>query len=166
MNRIEALETLFNNLSTADKVFIWNEYANEHSVDDVIYDMDSFDDLMNDATRAEGAWWLACRIFYGDFKPCHKYFWYDGYANLRSADWETDMPMSIDESFLTWYGSSEHVDADDLLDAFEEYLEEKGVVDYTEEAFEAVLEANELCYDDWDILVAEIRDYKPETEDE
>jgi len=50
-------------------------------------DIDSFDELLNGSVEREGAWWLACRIFYGDFRPRDSYWKFDAYGNLKSTDY-------------------------------------------------------------------------------
>lgn len=80
-------EFLENEIDDGQLKQIWNDYCDTYSGDDVVYDMDEFDDIMSSSTPTD----IADRIFYGDFKPCHKYFSFNGYANLVSTDYLDDL---------------------------------------------------------------------------
>ena len=50
-------------------------------MDDYIYFMDSFDEIMDGMTP----WEIARAAFYGNrFNPCDDYFYFNGYGNLES----------------------------------------------------------------------------------
>jgi hypothetical protein len=88
--------------TTAEIVALWNEYASEHYPDNYIYSMDEFDDILD----GREPWEIARSTFYGDFRPCDDYFYYNGYGNLCSGnyadynelkhDFITDLPVDFD----------------------------------------------------------------------
>ena len=57
--------------------------------DDRIYSMYELDELLEGRTPTD----ILSRGFYGDFRPQHDFFWFNGYGNLESADYITDMPI-------------------------------------------------------------------------
>lgn len=102
---------------TPELVARWNEYCDENNMmDDYIYSMDEFDEIMGGMTPLE----IAQRIFYGhEFNPNHDYFWFNGYANLESSDW-TNQYCPIDLSVL----EDEDIEEDEDVDNEEEVTEE------------------------------------------
>lgn len=85
--KVEAIRNIIEDLGTSDEVALHNEwcYAN-NNYDDVIIDMEGFDELCAGMTPSE----IAMKIVYGDFNPNHDYFHYNGYGNFESADFPTD----------------------------------------------------------------------------
>lgn len=51
--------------------------------DKYIYSTDDFDELMNGETPSE----IASRVAFGDYNPCHMWFWFNGYGNIVSGDY-------------------------------------------------------------------------------
>lgn len=71
-------------MDTSEIVTIWNEYCSASgNMDDYIYSMDDFDEIMGGMKP-----WKIAHACYcgGDFCPVHDYFWFNGYGNLESAD--------------------------------------------------------------------------------
>lgn len=76
---MEAIE----NLSSDEAVSLWNEYCSEDGrMDDYIYSMNEFDEIMGNMTPLD----VARTCYYGEFCPADDYFWFNGYANLESSD--------------------------------------------------------------------------------
>jgi|DEB0MinimDraft_10_1074344.scaffolds.fasta_scaffold61685_2 hypothetical protein len=74
-------------------------------MDDSIFDMDDFNELMNGYEPT----YIADRISFGEFSSNHDYFKFDGYGNLESTNYLSDF---IDfEDF-----ADEIMDNDDLAD--------------------------------------------------
>lgn len=42
-------------------------------------------------------WEVARSAYYGDFRPCDKYFYFNSYGNLKSCDYIDQLPIYIDE---------------------------------------------------------------------
>lgn len=60
------------------------------------YDMDDLDEIMH----GQDAYWIACRVHFGDFNPMDDYFSFDGYGNLISLstyDFEDEISDNADE---------------------------------------------------------------------
>ena len=93
----ERLQEIIENMDISDLVSLWNEYTVESNrMDDYIYPMDEFDEVMENYTP----WQIARAAYYsGKFCPAHDYFWFNGYANLESSDFpsESDSPIYIKE---------------------------------------------------------------------
>ena len=85
MTRYEKIKAILEEISTSDIITIHNEYCNEsNNMDDYIYDMSEFDEIMGNMTP----WEVARCCFYGhEFCPAHDYFRFNGYANLESFDY-------------------------------------------------------------------------------
>ena len=95
-------------MSTAELVNVHNAYCDAANyMDDYIYSMDEFDEIMGN----QSPWEIARCAFYGDFCPAHDYFWFNGYANLCSADYQPEIINTED--------IAEYIDKndDDLGDA-------------------------------------------------
>ena len=57
--------------------------------DDRIYSMYELDELLEGRTPTD----ILSMGFYGDFRPRHDFFWFNGNGNLETADYATDMPI-------------------------------------------------------------------------
>ena len=86
MNYVE----LVKRLEDSDLVALHNRYCDEMiAPDNEIYTNDSeFLDLFQEGNDAH---WLACRVFYGDYNPCHDWVAVNGYGNLVSSDYPSDL---------------------------------------------------------------------------
>ena len=76
----------------SDKTLLqwWNEYCVEECYDNYIYDIDEFDDIMQN----EDPYDIARKVFYGEFCPVCEYFTFNGYGNLTSI-YEYEIPEHI-----------------------------------------------------------------------
>ena len=83
MNRKESIIEALEGLADNELLSINNEYKREvNAFDDVIYTIEDLDML----AEGQDAYWFACRIYYGDFRPTADYFTFDGYGNLKSIE--------------------------------------------------------------------------------
>lgn len=81
----EKIVEILENMNTAEIIEIHNEYCDAScNMDDYIYHMSDFDDVMHGMTP----WEIARCCFYGkEFCPANDYFRFNGYANLESFDY-------------------------------------------------------------------------------
>lgn len=86
------LKEALNNESDEEVIDKWNEYCNDNSSDDHIYE--NTDDQLEELFSKVGECVRA--IFYGDYDYSHKYIQFNGYANLESFDDVLDK-IDIDE---------------------------------------------------------------------
>lgn len=87
------------------------------------YDMDEFDEFLSGRTPME----IAQMIFFGDFNPNNDYFRFNGYGNLKSAEWPDvvaeaeDLESDIIDHLVHYYsGDTPWPDLDDLVYADED----------------------------------------------
>lgn len=85
MDRYGMIKDVLESMDTMDIINIHNRYCEEsNNMDDYIYSMEEFDEIMNGMTP----WEVARACFYGhEFCPAHDYFRFNGYANLESFDY-------------------------------------------------------------------------------
>ena len=94
MNEMEKRQKLvdyINSRNTDEIVALHNDYCDAAGYeDDRIYSMYELDELLEGRTPTD----ILSRGFYGDFRPQHDFFWFNGYGNLKTADYVADMPIS------------------------------------------------------------------------
>lgn len=85
MTRYEKIKNALDEMSTPDIIDLQNNYCEEtNNLDDIIYQMYDFDELM----RGQAPWEIVrCAYFGKHFNPCDDYFRFNGYANLESFDY-------------------------------------------------------------------------------
>ena len=102
MTRYKKIKSALDEMSTAELVNTHNEYCNSIDyMDDYVYSMDEFDEIMS----SQSPWEIARCAYYGNFCPAHDYFWFNGYGNLCSADFQPDIIRTED--------IAEYIDAND-----------------------------------------------------
>ena len=81
---------IINGMNDEELIELHNSYceAAEYE-DDRIYSMYELDELLEGRTPTD----ILSMGFYGDFRPHHDFFWFNGNGNLESADYTTDMPI-------------------------------------------------------------------------
>ena len=93
MNEMEKKQKLvdyINEMGIEEKIALHNTYCDAaNCMDDRIYSMYELDELLEGRTPTA----ILSMGFYGDFRPQHDFFWFNGYGNLESADYITDMPV-------------------------------------------------------------------------
>lgn len=116
-SRYERLCEALNDMGTAELVFVHNEYCEAAGyMDNWIYSMDEFDDVMS----GQSPWEIArCAYYSGKFCPAHDWFWFNGYGNLESSDFEPDIIYVPD--IARYVDETENaLDNDTLCDIIEE----------------------------------------------
>lgn len=120
MNRYERIKEILEGLDTDEIVRVHNEYCeNCNSMDDYIYSMSDFDEIM----EGQSPWEIARACFYGDeFCPAHDYFRFNGYANLESFDYAPGGNSGIFIEDIAKYmdGNEESFGLDEVEELFEE----------------------------------------------
>lgn len=93
MTKRDQIQEVLDKLPTDELVAIHNEFCDEAGhVDNYIYPMDEFDEIMSGTEP----WEIARSAFYGGFKPVCDYFWFNGYGNLASSDYPEE------DQICTW----------------------------------------------------------------
>jgi hypothetical protein len=84
MTKYDKIVAILEDMNTPEIIAIHNEYCDAtHNMDDYVYYMEDFDEVMHGMTP----WEIARCCFYGhEFCPAHDYFRFNGYANLESFD--------------------------------------------------------------------------------
>ena len=120
----EKIKEIIEEMSTEDKVVLWNVYCGSaNRIDDWIYSMEEFDEQCFGMTPTE----IAQSILYGDFRINDNYFWFNGYANLES-DYDIDgekSPFYIDELIDYIVENEEDFGNDDIAEVLEGEEEEE-----------------------------------------
>ena len=97
MNEMEKREKLvdyINSMKTDEIVELHNSYCEAAGYeDDHIYSMYELDEILDGRTPTD----ILCRSFYGNFNPRHDFFWFNNSCNLVSADYITDIDVSVDD---------------------------------------------------------------------
>ena len=94
MNEMEKRQKIvdyINSMNDDEIVDLHNCYCDAAEYeDDRIYSMYELDELLEGRTPTD----ILSLGFYGDFRPQHDFFWFNGYGNLETADYIADMPIS------------------------------------------------------------------------
>ena len=97
MNETEKRQKLvdyINGMGIEEKIALHNTYCDAvNCMDDCIYAMDELDEILEGRTPTD----ILSMGFYGDFRPQHDFFWFNGYGNLESADYIADMPICAED---------------------------------------------------------------------
>ena len=161
MNKIDAISNIIKeNWSNDEIVRVWNDYCDKHSCgDDMIFYMDSFNELFNGLKPIE----IVERVMYGDFRADDDFFAFNGYGNIVSFN-DVDDYGSFDMRYVAEYlvdmGDSDYTEVDNeaLLDEFiDEHFSD---YDYDEikNIIEVVMEEEsfDLLMDNWDDLASSV----------
>ena len=80
----QAIIDIINNMDSNETVCIWNEYKEAtNDYDNLIYSVNEIDEILS----CMKPWEILRMGFYGDYRPCDKFFKFDGYGNLKSFDY-------------------------------------------------------------------------------
>ena len=146
--------------SDSDKVSAWNEYCDRNnSVDDSIYSMWDFDDLMSGRKPSE-----ILDLVGSNFSAHDAYFAFDGYGNLVSGDSPDDFDFYDEDAVIDRIikdGASDFPDLDediireDFIATLVDYM------DFTETQIEEALDEvyYDLIMDDWSDIAEEVAKY-------
>lgn len=81
MTKREKIIDLIQKMSASEQVCLHNEYCyNVNNFDDEIFDIDRLDEICS----GQDVYWIACRIYFGDFNPHCEYITFDAYGNFQS----------------------------------------------------------------------------------
>ena len=123
MTRYEKIKNALDEMGTAEIIAIHNTYCDaSNNMDDYIYDMGEFDEIMGNMT----AWEVARACYYGhEFCPAHDYFRFNGYANLESFDFAPDGNSGVYTSDIAEFIDREEnaLDNDEIQEILDEYEE-------------------------------------------
>lgn len=108
MTKKEKLIDLLHKMSDFEIVHIHNEYCqNVNYFDDEIFTLDMWDDIFHGSDTFD----IACKVYYGDFKPTCEYFKFNGYGNIQSiCKYEIDRYVDINE--IVDYAIENNIDFD------------------------------------------------------
>ena len=158
--KLNAIIEALRELPEREQISAWNEYQSETNGDREIFDMYEFDELNSGRTPSD----VARSIFYGDFKPCHNFFTYNGYANFESFDFLADdnSPYSLDD-LAEWVSENgcEYLEGDEnLYSSFvNAYLGDLEINESVQAVLADVLEyPYSLITDDWDEIATAVRE--------
>ena len=99
MTKLEKLIDYIQELSTPAAVALHNEYCfATNNYDDEIFDNDNIDEMCG----GQGVYWIACRVFYGDYNPNSEYVKFNGYGNFQSI-YNYNISDYIDENEIANY---------------------------------------------------------------
>lgn len=123
MTRYEKIKNALDEMGTAEIIAIHNAYCDaSNNMDDYIYDMGEFDEIMGNMT----AWEVARACYYGhEFCPAHDYFRFNGYANLESFDFAPGGNSGVYTSDIAEFIDREEnaLDNDEIQEILDEYEE-------------------------------------------
>ena len=121
MTRYEKIKEFLEELDTVDIIMLHNQYCEEsNNMDDYIYNMEEFDEIMQGMTP----WEVARACFYGhEFCPAHDYFRFNGYANLESFNFAPGGNSGVYISDLAEFIDRDEndLDNDDLQEILDNY---------------------------------------------
>ena len=121
------IASILDNLESWQIVDVHNSFADG---DDWIYDMNSFNELMERYNPID----IANRVVYGEFNPNHDYFRFDGYANLESTDYPEDF---VDMDVIINYAidNDYDYDIDEIRDLLDDYYNDDDDDDDDDDSF-------------------------------
>lgn len=118
---IELFVECYNNCELSSKIAIHNIYVREtnYGLENEIESNDEdffntfFEDKPMEAVRAS---------FYGDFRYNDDWVWFNAYGNLKSGDYEEQLPLRDAEEMAEWY--IEHYDEVDYITEMGDFCDE------------------------------------------
>ena len=114
------LEEYINKLDDSEIIALHNEYCDAvNGYDNHIYYMSDFDEIMANTEP----WEVARSCYYGDFRPCDEYFYFNGYGNLASGDFIEQLPIYTLEIAEYMAEEKDGLYNDDLQAIIDEYEE-------------------------------------------
>lgn len=117
MDVMEKLKAHIEELYDDQVVRLWNEYvALDKRYDDEIFPMDDFDEIIGEIQPFD----LARLICYGEFSPCHEYFWYNGYGNLESSDRPKESPFCMEDMIKYIVENDEDLDDEGIREILDD----------------------------------------------
>lgn len=115
----EKIIECINDMETMDIIQLHNEYCDAtNGYDDQIYSMDDFEEICS----GQDAYWVACRVFYGDFDPNDEYIMFTAYGNFRTLnEYNVDEYIYTDDIADYIADNNDSLYNDDIQDILDEY---------------------------------------------
>ena len=106
-----------NSMNDEEVIELHNRYCEAAECeDDRIYSMYELDELLEGRTPTD----ILSMGFYGDFRPQHDFFWFNGYGNLKTADHIADMPIFAIDIANYILSEKDSLDNDEIKDILDE----------------------------------------------
>lgn len=116
----ELIEEAIGELYDDELITLHNEYCAAVNYDELIYPMEEFDEMMGGCEP----WEIARSCYYGDFRPCDNYFYFNAYGNLCSGDFVEQLPICDYSEIAEYIAQNEdslYIDKiQDIIDNYEE----------------------------------------------
>lgn len=82
--KVEQIKSILNDMYDDEIIAVHNRYCDANHYEDQIFSNDDFalDEVMGECTFSEAA----CKLHNSDYNYNDTYFWFDGYANLKSSN--------------------------------------------------------------------------------
>ena len=120
----EKFEEIFNELSDAGKIELWNDLCDDYAYDERLYNMDDLDELLEGKKPSE-----LLSMADDDFKYTDDYFYFNAYGHVCSVD-------DFDEFVANGRGDTEEIyEWLESHDRLQDFAEENDP-DYNEEDWE------------------------------
>ena len=123
MTRYEKIKEVIESMSESKIVYLHNDYCDAANyVESQVYEMDN----MNEIMYGFQPWECVRAAFYGDFRPCDKYFYFNGYGNLESFDYADsgNSPIDVDD-IAVWIDDNDNsLGNDDIQAILDEWEDE------------------------------------------
>jgi hypothetical protein len=96
-----------------------NNYCDAvNGFDDYIYSMDD----LNELCSGQDAFWITCRVFYGEFNPNDDYLTFNGYGNFISFnEWKAKDYIYTDDIIDYIIDNNDSLYNDEIQDLLDEY---------------------------------------------
>ena len=117
MTKREKLVDYINSMNDDEVIELHNRYCEAAGYeDDRIYSMHELDEFLEGRTPTD----ILSMGFYGDFRPQHDFFWFNGYGNLESADYIADMPVFASDIADYILSEEDSLDNDEIKEILDE----------------------------------------------
>ena len=118
----EKLSAIINEMDISDLLQLHNNYCDSvNGFDDYIYSMDDLDELCS----GQDAFWITCRVFYGDFNPNDEYLKFSAYGNFISFnEWGAKDYIYIDDIIAYIIDNNDSLYNDEIQELLNEYESE------------------------------------------
>lgn len=120
--KVEQIKSILNDMYDDEIIAIHNRYCDANHYEDQIYPNDDFtlDEVMGGCTFSEAA----CKLHNSDYNYSDNYFWFDGYANLKSSNDPFDN-IFVDDIARYVVDNEDDLDNMDLREAIEGWQDEE-----------------------------------------
>lgn len=138
----------------------WRDYVQDSErYDDEIFDMDNIDEVLENNTASD----ILRMAQYGDFDIYHKFFEFDGYANLYSFIHISDSNHFDITTLTKYYTDDNREDASEIFvedECIQAFLNMYKAMKYPpiddDELIEYLSSEHHLIDDDWDVVLEDV----------